>query len=331
MKLPEEILSILACPICKHRLQASGTAFSCCNQECAARFPIVEGRPVLLNEKASVFRSKDYSAAESSEMPQKPISTIRRFIVRLIPSLTANWVGHKNYAKLTSLLRERSSRSTVLIVGGGELGAGIQPLISENIRLVETDVRLTPRTVLVADGHDLPFLDESFDAVVIQAVLEHVLDPYRCVAEIHRVLKAGGVVYAESPFMYPVHMGSYDFMRFSLSAHRRLFRNFAEISSGAGAGPGQALALSISSFVRSFSISSFVVKGFATVVLPFLIFWLKYFDYFIASKPHASDFASTVFFLGTKAQEPIPDKDIIMSHWSNKGKAGIQGGLLIGS
>ena len=32
-------------------------------------------------------------------------------------------------------------------------------------------------------------LKETFDCVIIQAVLEHVLDPKRCVKEIHRVLK----------------------------------------------------------------------------------------------------------------------------------------------
>ena len=33
--------------------------------------------------------------------------------------------------------------------------------------------------------------DAGVDAVIAQAVLEHVLDPHRCVEEIHRVLKPG--------------------------------------------------------------------------------------------------------------------------------------------
>jgi len=56
-----------------------------------------------------------------------------------------------------------------------------------------------------------------FDAVWIQAVLEHVLDPVRVVAEIHRVLRPGGLVYSEIPFMQEVHEGAYDFTRFRLS------------------------------------------------------------------------------------------------------------------
>jgi ubiquinone/menaquinone biosynthesis C-methylase UbiE len=69
----------------------------------------------------------------------------------------------------------------------------------------------------VADGHQLPIADGSVDGVWIQAVLEHVLDPSIVVQEIHRVLTPGGVVYAETPFMQPVHEGAYDFTRFSLS------------------------------------------------------------------------------------------------------------------
>ena len=48
---------------------------------------------------------------------------------------------------------------------------------------------IAPRTQRVCDGHDLAFQDQSIDAVIVQALLEHVLDPQRCVAEIHRVFK----------------------------------------------------------------------------------------------------------------------------------------------
>lgn len=43
-----------------------------------------------------------------------------------------------------------------------------------------------------ADLCEMPFSDESFDAVYVNAVLEHVGDPDRAIAEIFRVLKPGG-------------------------------------------------------------------------------------------------------------------------------------------
>jgi SAM-dependent methyltransferase len=44
-----------------------------------------------------------------------------------------------------------------------------------------------------------------FDAVFSFAVLEHVSDPFKCAAEIIRVLKPGGRIYAKVPFLQPEH------------------------------------------------------------------------------------------------------------------------------
>ena len=55
------------------------------------------------------------------------------------------------------------------------------------------------------------------------------------------VYKDDGLVYADTPFMQQVHMGRYDFTRFTYLGHRRLFRKFEEIDSGAVSGPAMAL------------------------------------------------------------------------------------------
>jgi 2-polyprenyl-6-hydroxyphenyl methylase/3-demethylubiquinone-9 3-methyltransferase len=48
------------------------------------------------------------------------------------------------------------------------------------------------RFVLCADGYQLPFDNESFDVVLLVAVLEHTREPWRILAEARRVLKPGG-------------------------------------------------------------------------------------------------------------------------------------------
>lgn len=47
----------------------------------------------------------------------------------------------------------------------------------------------------LAKGEDLPFADGSMDVVVFNHIYEHVVDPEAVVADLHRVLAPGGVLY----------------------------------------------------------------------------------------------------------------------------------------
>ncbi len=46
----------------------------------------------------------------------------------------------------------------------------------------------------VADAHDLPFADDSFDVVHAHQVLQHVGDPVQALREMRRVTRPGGIV-----------------------------------------------------------------------------------------------------------------------------------------
>lgn len=53
-------------------------------------------------------------------------------------------------------------------------------------------------------GESLPFVDESFDAVLSYDVLEHVQDPRKTMTEVFRVLKSGGLFLAVfPPYFHP--------------------------------------------------------------------------------------------------------------------------------
>jgi SAM-dependent methyltransferase len=171
--------------------------------------------------------------------------------------------------------------------------------------LVGTDVYASPNTVLVADAHRLPFANACFDGVWIQAVLEHVLEPHTVAAEIFRVLKPSGLVYADTPFMQQVHEQAYDFTRFTLSGHRWLFRNFSEIESGVVAGAGTAAVWSMRYFWRALTGNTSLGTLLAA---PF--FWLRFFDK-LAKPRHNADAASGVFFFGMKGNESLRPKDMV--------------------
>jgi SAM-dependent methyltransferase len=191
----------------------------------------------------------------------------------------------------------------VLIIGGGVRGAGFHRLTG--VQTVAFDIFPTEYTQLVADAHQVPLPNESVDAVWIQAVLEHVLEPESVVAEIVRVLKPGGVVYADTPFMQPVHEGAYDFTRYSHSGHRWLFRQFDEVGSGVSVGPGRAAVLSIrhafTALFRSRKVGSLIAL---------LLFWLRFIDN-VTSARTQRDAAGGVWFLGRKATRSLRPQDMV--------------------
>lgn len=78
-------------------------------------------------------------------------------------------------------------------------------------------------TDVLGVGEELPFKDESFDAVISVAVLEHVQDPFRCAKEICRVLKPGGELYYSVPFLQPYHGYPHHYFNATWQGLARLF------------------------------------------------------------------------------------------------------------
>ena len=58
---------------------------------------------------------------------------------------------------------------------------------------------------MLADAHQIPFADESFDLITSFEVLEHLQEPWKAVAEISRLLKPGGLFVGSVAFLKPFH------------------------------------------------------------------------------------------------------------------------------
>lgn len=84
-----------------------------------------------------------------------------------------------------------------------DCGAGNRSTYYSNV--VNFEIVAYPSTDVRGVGEVLPFKDNSFDAVVSIAVLEHVKDPWQCAKEILRVLKPGGDLMCCVPLLQPVH------------------------------------------------------------------------------------------------------------------------------
>jgi SAM-dependent methyltransferase len=290
----DDFRDLLRCPRTGQPLlwQEDGLATS---NGASSAYPLVGGVPLLVDFDRSVIdRSAASAVGVKSGVKRKRRSGLSQALKSLVSP--AKRSTRDNVARFQSLVHQQAAKPLVLVVGGGTVGQGMAPLYEDSeARIIAFDIYHTPDVHFIADAHTIPMADESIDAVVIQAVLEHVLQPAAVVAEIWRVLRPGGVVYAETPFLQHVHEGAYDFTRFTESGHRFLFRRFDCIDSGASGGPGTQLLWSIDYFFRSLfrSVSAGKVAKLA-------FFWLHHVDRFIPPT-YASDAASGVYFLGVKS------------------------------
>ena len=65
------------------------------------------------------------------------------------------------------------------------------------------------------DAQALPFADNSIDHALLLDVAEHLPEPERSFSELHRVLKPGGSLTVQVPFLYPLHDEPLDFHRWT--------------------------------------------------------------------------------------------------------------------
>jgi SAM-dependent methyltransferase len=191
---------------------------------CGRQFPVIEGRPVLIDEHRSAFTTSELIALKDRrQFPVK--SGLKYQLRRMLPAGNSRDQG-------LDLLRTASmslpSNPTVVVIGCGFTRA-LHEQLFYGAELILTDVTLKGDADVACDGECLPFKDSSLDCVVIDQVLEHTINPLNVVNEIFRCLKPDGLVYSGIPFMTPVHGEPYDFQRYTPIGHRLLFRDFHEV------------------------------------------------------------------------------------------------------
>lgn len=109
-----------------------------------------------------------------------------------------------------------------------DLGCGQAPLYAgyrtRATSVTTSDWKPAPVVDVVADltAVPLPFGDAAFDTVVLSDVLEHIPTPGALLADVARVLRPGGTLLLNVPFLYGVHEAPYDFHRYTEFALRRM-------------------------------------------------------------------------------------------------------------
>lgn len=234
----------LVCPSCLCLMKISENKIHCTSESCrhsTNEIGLIQKKiPILVNFDTTILNEEALLATGGESLI--PRNGNRYDAIKKIFWGSGKKTRQNLFQFLDAIPKTSDKKATVLIIGGGAVGNGAADMYkSPDIEILSFDIYASPNTDFIADGHSLPIANETIDAVWIQAVLEHVMYPQKVVAEIYRVLKPGGIVYAETPFLQHVHEGAYDFTRFTESGHRLLFKDFRLLNSGFLTGIGTVL------------------------------------------------------------------------------------------
>jgi len=127
-----------------------------------------------------------------------------------------------------------------------------------------------------ADGSVLPIAIGTVDVVLLFDVFEHIAETERLMGEIHRILKPGGRLMMQVPFLYPLHDEPRDYIRLTRWGLEKLAMKYEfQIDTfGAIGHPCETAAL-----LSNLALSKTVLNWFAdrspacilSIFLPFII------------------------------------------------------------
>jgi SAM-dependent methyltransferase len=220
-----------------------------------------------------------------------------RGIYRLIPSLT--WQCDEQVSAALARAVGRGGNPPRIV----DLGAGGRRISPGTIAL---DFVAGSGTDVVGDVHRLPFADGSLDLVFATGLFEHVADERAVIAEIHRVLRKGGLVHVEVPFLEQYHADPIDCRRLTVEGLDLEMRSlgFEALKKGAHIGPTVTLLNTTARWIslwfegesrpaRAASFGCFAVLS--------VLFWpFKFLDGLLKRKKGAQGLAMGVYFTGQK-------------------------------
>jgi glycosyltransferase involved in cell wall biosynthesis len=159
----DTLLPLLRCPQTHEKLAFDEKREALVNLGGLQRWPLVDGRPVLVQDAPPPAVSE---AQEATPVPQRAIA---------LADAVDGYVLHLN-------------------TGGGLIGLP---------KVIAVDTVIYPNTDVVADAHDLPFDDETVSAVILCSGLEQFRDAAKVAAEIYRVLKPHGQLFIQASVLNP--------------------------------------------------------------------------------------------------------------------------------
>jgi SAM-dependent methyltransferase len=134
-----------------------------------------------------------------------------------------------------------------------DIGSGLRPAVWLNCAYVEV-YPSTTADILIEPNCKLPFKDASLDGIGCFAVLEHVDKPWEMADEFGRVVKPGGKIFIDWPFLQPLHGYPSHYYNATREGLRSLFVDrfdIDELYTGAWQGPDYTVSWILNALLSS--------------------------------------------------------------------------------
>lgn len=202
-------------------------------------------------------------------------------------------VTHRTLERVQGLIDAVPLDQYILNVGAGSTNYGP--------RVINIDIFDSGTTTVIGSALELPFPDNSVDLVIMQGVLEHVRDADKTLKECVRVLKGGGIFYTEMPFMQPFHESPVDFRRCTLPGLSEMCLPLEHIDSGLHIGPASTLTWILRELLAG-AISGGNPRLYPRLnsLIGWVVFPIKYFDYWLENKAYLHRIGSSFYYIGKK-------------------------------
>lgn len=279
----ESFERLLACPYCCAKLEIVADGYRCAAD--GREFGRSGDVPILLvEEDAARFKAALNSAAQmQAEYRPGAFSRFKSVVKRAIGS-----TYHLPLSPVVAAAWKSVGEELILDVGSGTQRSGPNHL--------NLDVGVFPGVDIVGSAECLPLASDSFSLVRSFAVLEHVRRPVRMIAEMRRVLRSGGYVYTEVPFLQHFHAYPDDFQRYTIEGLKEAFREYEILEVGVCVGPSSTVTAIVSDWFELCAFSKRrIVNDMVRAVPLVLMFPIKYFDVFLMKNPRAHELASGVY------------------------------------
>jgi SAM-dependent methyltransferase len=280
---------ILVCPATREKL-IFGSSESLNTVDGSKSYLVLNDKiPILITDndlvkeyaKSSQRMNKEYTE-EHLKKQDKWFNRLRRYDYRTEDSVKAK----------SSIFDNLGPNAVCLSVGGGPMRA--------DTRLLNLNIGPFPNVDIVGDAHNLPYADNSVDAIYCEAVFEHLHTPVLAANEIFRVLKKGGKAFICTPFLQAYHGFPHHYQNFTLTGHVNLFKEagLQIIQSGACVGPTYVLRNMIAVYIATYvpfpinKILRILWAGISIIIAPL--------DILLGKKTNAHIMASTTYLVAEK-------------------------------